>query len=102
MTMSVSYARRLAVDELTETLQYGGLDEVCGVQESKETDPKGKTYYNLLFCKARLIDGAIKVYSDRYIVVKWITQFRDIAPNGQEVFKTVYEAKRFIQEKFVR
>jgi hypothetical protein len=100
--MNASYSRRLAVDELKETLLFGDLDEVYGMQETKHTNEKGKSYYNILFCKAGVLDGAINVYSDRFIQVKWMTQFRDMPHKGQEVFKSVESAKKFIQEKFVR
>jgi len=100
--MNASFSRRLAVDELTETLKFGGLDDAYGIQETKQTDAKGKSYYNVLFCKTKVLDGAINVYSDRFILVKWMTQFRDMPQKGQEVFKSVASAKKFIQDKFVR
>jgi len=97
----MSSPRQDVAQELVETIMFGGLDEVCGCNMSKETDNKGKSYYSVSFCKARNLDGVVKVYSPKFVLVKWQTQYRDMSPKGQEVFKNVWDAKSFLQ-KFVR
>lgn len=97
----MSSPRQDVAQELVETIMFGGLDEVYGCNMSKEIDAKGKSYYSLTFCKARSLDGVVKVYSPKFVLVKWQTQYRDMSPKGQEVFKNVWDAKSFLQ-KFVR
>lgn len=97
----MSSPRQDVAQELVETIMFGGLDEVYGCNMSKETDNKGKSYYSVSFCKARNLDGVVKVYSPKFVLVKWQTQYRDMPAKGQQVFKNVWDAKSFLQ-KFVR
>ncbi len=69
--------------------------------KSKATDAKGKTYWSVTFAKARYLDGQIKIYSERFILVKWKTAFRTMAPEGQEVFRSEDAARDFIGRSFV-
>ena len=47
------------------------------------------------FCKARTLDGVIRVYSERFIQVKWNQR-------NSEVFKSLTDAREFIINKFIR
>jgi hypothetical protein len=93
--------REDVADHLVETCAFGGLNDSYGIMKSKATDKKGKTYWNVTFCKARYLDGVIKVYSERFILVKWKTAYRSMAPEGQEVFKSEDAARDFIVKSFV-
>ncbi|HRC95212.1 MAG TPA: hypothetical protein PK317_00285 [Coprothermobacter proteolyticus] len=98
----MSSPREDVAQELLETVVFGGLDEVYGASKEKRTDAKGKSYWDVSFCKARTVDGTVKVYSEKFILVKWQTQFRDMPHQGQEVFKNVNAAKSFLVKSFVR
>jgi hypothetical protein len=93
--------REELAQELLEVCIFGGLDEVYGANKEKATDAKGKTYWSISFCKARVLDGMIRVYSERFIMIKWDTAYRDLPQKGQEVFKSPLAAKQFLQ-RFVR
>ena len=94
--------RESVAQELYETCLFGGLNESYGASMGKRTDAKGKSYWDVSFCKARTVDGTVKVYSEKFILVKWQTQFRDMPHQGQEVFKNVNAAKSFLVKSFVR
>lgn len=79
-----------------------GLNEVYGSDVAKQSDQKGKSYYSITFCKARVLDGMVKVYSPTFILVKWQTAFRDMPHKGQEVFKCINDAIDFMKTSFVR
>jgi hypothetical protein len=93
--------REDVAQELLETIKFGGLDEVYGASLSKEVDAKGKSFYSVTFCKSRVLDGVIKVYSERFVMVKWQTQYRDLPAKGQVVCKNSWDAKSLIQS-FIR
>lgn len=81
--------------ELSDTLLCLGLDEVYGINMERGTDSKGKQYWGITFCKARTVDGVIRVYSDRFIQIK-IQQRR-----SSEIFRSAYDAKRYLMREFL-
>ena len=92
--------REQVAHNLADTCICGGLNDAFGVQVSKtEAD---KSYWGVTFCKARILDGEIRVYSPRFILVKWQTTIRDLPAKGNSRFNSEYEAKSFIVSKFVR
>lgn len=91
--------REDVAQELADTCMFGGLNEVYGVQKGRSADNK---CWTILFCKARILDGSISVYSPKFIIVKWQTQYRDMPHKGSEKFTSVSDAKQFIQRMFVR
>ena len=88
--MSVSPREQVALN-LADTCVCADLNQSYGVAVTKATDQKGKSYWSVTFAKARTLDGIIRVYSERFIQVKW-----QGANRGSEVFRTEYEAKRFL------
>lgn len=88
-------------DDFAEFLKTNGLDEVYGVDLALR-EIKGKKVYEMTFCIARILDAFVRIYSENFIMVKWQTQYRDMPQFGQEVFKSVDEAKAFILKSFVR
>ena len=93
--------REQAADNLVETCAFGGLNDSYGIQKVKMTNPKGKTYWHVTFCKARYLDGSIDIYSERFILVKWRTAYRTMAAEGQELFKNEDAARDFIAKSFI-
>lgn len=98
--MSVSPRQQVA-QNLSDTCVCGGLNDSYGVSVEKGED-KGKSFWLVTFCKARVLDGIIRVYSPNFIQVKWQTGFRDMAARGSEVFKSESAAKAFITNSFIR
>lgn len=96
-----NWSRRQVVDDLKDILIFGGLTDSYGVNESKETDKKGKTFYSLTFAKAANLDGVVKVYGSGFILIEWQTRYAHLPHRGKQVCKSDVEAKRFIQRNFV-
>jgi hypothetical protein len=88
--------RQRAALEIQDTLFCLGLDEVYGISLTRATDAKGKKYWSITFCKARTIDGVVKVYSDRFIVIK--IQQRDRGMPSR--FTSALEAKQWLVKEF--
>ena len=61
----MSSPREELAQELLDICKFGGLDDSYGADKGRSTDAKGKTYWNITFCKARVLDGVIKVYSEK-------------------------------------
>ena len=99
MNMSI---RQQVAQNLADTCVFGALNDAYGVSVDKVTDPKGKTYWSVLFCKARILDGVIRVYSPNFIMVKWQSADSSMAATGQEVFRDEYSAKAFIVKNFIK
>ena len=88
------------VENLVEFLIGESLDEVYGVQSSICRDSKNRPFANITFCKAFITYGVIMVYSDKYLIVKWQTQRRDLPFKGSRLFRDIPDAKQFISDFF--
>lgn len=86
--------------ELADTCRFGGLSDSYGVMVTKN-ELNGKTFWNVTFCKAVNLDGEIRVYSPKFIMIKWQTRYKHLAPKGSQVFKSADGAKLFIQKNFI-
>jgi hypothetical protein len=86
--------RQKAALEIADTLECLGLNDCYGVQCERAVDSKGKGHWSILFCKARLIDGHVRVYSDRFIMIT--IQQR----SGVQKFTSPLAAKRYLVQTF--
>lgn len=84
---------------LADTCIFGGLNDSYGVSCQRDTDKKGKTHWSILFCKARVLDGVIRVYSERFILITWQGLGER---NGKYVAKSEHDAKTFLVNHFVK
>lgn len=100
--MSSISPRQQVAQNLAETCIFGNLNDSYGVSVEKSTDQKGKTHWSVLFCKARVLDGVIRVYSPGFIMVTWQTGVRDLPSKGKEIFRSESAAKEFIVSTFIR
>lgn len=98
--MSISPRQQVA-QNLSDTCVFGGLNDSYGVSMQKEED-KGKSFWSVTFCKARVLDGVLRVYSPNFVLIRWQTGYRDIEGRGSEVFRSERAAKDFIVKNFVR
>lgn len=100
--MSDMSLRQQVAQNLADTCIFGDLNDVYGVICEKTKDAKDKTYWSVLFCKARITDGVIRVYSPNFIMITWQTAIRDLPNKGKEIFRSEAAAKEFIIKNFVR
>lgn len=94
----MSIRQQVAVN-LSETCIFGDLNDSYGVSVEKAVDKGGKSHWSVLFCKARVLDGVIRVYSDRFILITWQGMGER---NGKFVAKSEFEAKEFLVNRFIR
>lgn len=99
--MSMSQRNEIA-QNLAETCIFGNLSDSYGVSCQRATDKKGKAHWSVLFCKARILDGVIRVYSPNFILITWQTAIRDLERNGSKVCRSEWEAKEFLVDTFVK
>lgn len=99
--MSMSPRQEVA-QNLAETCIFGGLNDSYGVSCERATDKKGKQHWSVLFCRSRILDGVIRVYSPNFIMISWQTAIRHLPRDGMKVFKSEYDAKAFLVNMFVK
>lgn len=97
--MSGLSLRGEVANNLADTCIFGALNDCYGVSCEKAVDAKGKSHWSVLFCKARVLDGVIRVYSDRYILITWQGLGER---NGKYVARSEADAKDFIIRHFVK
>ena len=83
--LNAAYARKLAVEELEDTLRWGDLIDRNEDPRERTKDRNGKDCYLLRFIK-----GSVVVYSPNSILINGVKH------------KSVSDAKRAIQFNFVR
>lgn len=93
--MSMSMRQQVA-QGLADTCIFGNLNDSYGVSVTKNTEV-GKSYWTVLFAKAAILDGVIRVYSPNFIQVKWQGKLG----KGSEVLKSEQAAKSFLTSKFI-
>jgi len=82
-------------EELATFLQEAGLGEVYGVIAGNH----GK-YRSLTFCRARHLDGEIRIYSEKYFYVTWQSTASPFH-RANLVFRSIDEVKQHITELFL-
>ena len=97
--MSGLSLRGEVAQNLADTCIFGNLNDAYGVSLEKAVDSKGKSHWSVLFCKARVLDGVIRVYSERFIMITWRGAG---AQNGKFIAKSEAEAKDFLVNNFIK
>jgi hypothetical protein len=97
--MSDMSPRQQVAQNLADTCVFGGLNDVYGVSCEKSTDKKGKSHWSVIFCKARALDGVIRVYSESFILITWQGMGER---NGKYVARSESDAKAFIIDHFIK
>ena len=92
-------SRKILANDMEQFLIENDLNEVYGTDVNKRT-ANGKTFYSVIFCKARATDGEVRIYSPNFIQVRWQTQVRRLPHQGSIIAKSVTEAKDFIKNNF--
>jgi hypothetical protein len=96
ITFTPTSPRHQAALRICDTLQCLGLDDSYGIQMERAVDKKGKQHWSILFCRARTVDGVVRVYSDRFIMIT-IQQRR-----GAEKFTSPRDAQSWLVREFAR
>ncbi len=97
--MSGLSLRGEVANNLADTCIFGSLNDCYGVSCEKAVDAKGKSHWSVLFCKARVLDGIIRVYSETYILITWQGMGER---NGKYVARSEHEAKTFLINHFIK
>ena len=89
-------ARSEAAQKISEKLFEYDLNEVYGINVGFE----GRCYH-ISFCKARILDGSVRYFGDKFVQVTWQTAIRAMPQNGNAVFTSAENALEFIRLAFV-
>lgn len=89
--------RHEAALQLMDTITCAGLDQVYGGTMERGTE-KGKTFWVLTFCRARTLDGVIRVYSPNFIQIKYSQGGRKVS----EIFRSTHDAQSYLVNRFVQ
>lgn len=84
--------RQLLAEELAQYIVDSGLTNPFGGEVYSD-----KQHYTVLFSRPATLDGAVKVYSDKFIQVLWAAG----SHREGRVFETPENAKDFIKYAFV-
>ena len=95
MTMS---PRQQVAEALALHCVIFGLNDAYGVSCERASDRKGKPHWSVLFCRARSLDGVIRVYSERFILITWQEGRRP----GKHVAGSLDVARQFITTRFTQ
>lgn len=87
--------RELIQKDLIEFLNENNLNQSYGIIDAH----KGK-YRSITFAKAAITDAEIKIFSEKYLILKWQTASRNVPMVGQEKFTSVPDLKEFIKKNF--
>lgn len=74
------------------------LNEVMGCLEGISRD---KRYRYITFSHARTLDGEVRVYGPKYIMIRWQTAYRNLPHEDTLVFDSVDNALDFLRLAFV-
>lgn len=96
-------SRQDILNEIAEFIGDNDLAQVYGcITSAVEGKYKGAVIcYTATFCKARILDGEVKVYNDKKIEVTYQTGIRDLPRHGKHVFDSKERAIEFLQKAFV-
>jgi hypothetical protein len=82
----MSRSRTDIKDELMDFAREQGLDQVYGMIDTDE----GNVYRGFTICRARTLDGEVRVYGEKFILIMTMR-------GGTEKCDSVQEAKDFLK-----
>lgn len=62
---------------------------------------KDKRYRYILISKPRVLDGEIRIYGPKFILINYQTAYRSLPHNDRRVFTSAQDMLKFIQWAFV-
>lgn len=94
VTFGPTSPRHEVACRIKDTLECLNLNDSYGISMERATDRKGKNHWSILFCRARVADGIVRIYSDRFIQVV-------INKEPARVFNGAVAAQKFLMERFI-
>lgn len=92
--------KKHTIDLVEDILTELHLDEVYGLVRGDGVSKAGRKFKSVTFCKARILDGAVDVYSPAFMVVSWQTAIRTMPHRGSRVCKSLDELRTFLTDSF--
>lgn len=91
-------ARHEAAIRIAEAAKACGLAEVYagGVEPPSE----GRNFYSVSLCRARTVDGSIRVYGPTFITVWYETSIRHLPRTEKTTLRSAEQAVEFLQSRF--
>ena len=62
---------------------------------------KDKKYRYILISRPRVLDGEIRIYGEKFLLLKYITGYRSLPHNDNRVFTSTEDLIKFLQLAFV-
>jgi len=87
-------ARSLIAQRLAELVHDKDMVQIYG-GEVRQISGKGKPY-EVAFSRARVLDGGISVYSEKFIQVRYQTAYRAMPHQDSRVFLSEKDATEFL------
>ena len=94
----MSSQREVLMNEFEDFVSFNGLTKVY----SGSGLSKDKKYRYVLFNTPRTLDGKIRIYGPKFIGVKFRTAYRAFPENNWLVFRSVEQAKEWMDLAFVK
>lgn len=91
--------REEIINQIADFISENGLAEVYAGDVGISDDKK---YRWVNFCKARTLDGEVRVYGPKWILVIYKTAFRALPARDSRVFTSVDNAIKFLDLAFVK
>jgi hypothetical protein len=92
--------KKHTIDLVEDILNELHLNEVYGIIQGEGESKSGRKFKSLTFCKARILDGSVAVYSPTFLLVTWQTAIRDMPHRGSQVCKSLDELRSFLNDSF--
>lgn len=88
-------------DAVNEILEACGDFDLCQVYAGDTGLSEDKKYRYVTICRARNLDGEIRVYTPKYILLKFETRYQNCPHKETVKFNSVEETIDFLRSVFV-
>ena len=93
-------SRETLANEMAEYCHELGLDDSYGISITKRKPPNKRSYWSVLFCRARTLDGEVRIYGAGFIQIRFQTAIRSLPHKHSEIFKSPLMAKQALTDWF--
>jgi len=96
METAKKLTREQIAEQFATLIRENGMSQVYGGDVSKQS-----RFYQVLFSRARTLDGSVDIYGERWVLVAYQTTYRDLPHNDRRVFSDWMQAFEFVRLAFV-
>lgn len=90
--------RHEAADRLAEVARECGLAEVYA---GGVTPPRpGQNYYEVSLCRAKAVDGSVRIYGPSFLTVWYTTTIRHLPHTEKATLRNVEQVEEFLRSRF--